>query len=399
MKKISIVVALLLVAALAAVPASAQNFSDVEADHWAYEAVNELVATGIVEGYPDGTFGGDENMTRYEISMVLTRLMDRLEDERDELADDLEPEEGLTSEQALEVDAIVESMMEENMPEEEVSSEDVEEVTSAIEKLEEEYSLEMELISGFVQDNIEGISDVNDDVADLEEDQDNVYIDGEYNVSFKDVIYDDKDGTWDNGPIADPFAEADLYNDDDEWDSDLLFGGDVYFSDPEVDAGDYDNDVIENDEFVNTLDMDFNVNTDVLDADLNTSAALNYHNDEDDNAYLDFTGLSGVVEGNGFKATIEEEINPGLAPFLYNTDTNDGAVVEIGDTSYVLGVEDKSDEDESNHHVNVGVKHPVNIIGQSLNLYYGTHKHDAPESKTPVFDATVDSESNEVLGA
>ena len=42
-----------------AVPVLAQGpFTDVPADHWAYDAVNQLQKDGILIGYPDGTFGG-----------------------------------------------------------------------------------------------------------------------------------------------------------------------------------------------------------------------------------------------------------------------------------------------------------------------------------------------------
>ena len=74
MKKI---LALAAVAALTAgVSAYAANpFSDVTADDWAYQAVSDLSAQGVVEGYPDGTFKGERNMTRYELAQIVARLM------------------------------------------------------------------------------------------------------------------------------------------------------------------------------------------------------------------------------------------------------------------------------------------------------------------------------------
>lgn len=48
-------------------------------DHWAFDAIAELAAKGIVEGYPDGTFKGDRAMTRYEMAMVVARLLARVE--------------------------------------------------------------------------------------------------------------------------------------------------------------------------------------------------------------------------------------------------------------------------------------------------------------------------------
>ena len=74
MKKI---LALAAAAALTAgVSAYAANpFSDVTADDWAYQAVSDLSAQGVVEGYPDGTFKGEKNMTRYELAQIVARLM------------------------------------------------------------------------------------------------------------------------------------------------------------------------------------------------------------------------------------------------------------------------------------------------------------------------------------
>lgn len=52
-------------------------FPDVEKNHWAYEAVNDLVNRGLLAGYPDGTFKGDSNMTRYEFAMIVERAIQR----------------------------------------------------------------------------------------------------------------------------------------------------------------------------------------------------------------------------------------------------------------------------------------------------------------------------------
>jgi hypothetical protein len=70
------VCALFLIAATA--PAMAQGaFADVPSDHWAYDAVQELAQSGIVIGYPDGTFKGQRQMTRYEFAMAISRLVEK----------------------------------------------------------------------------------------------------------------------------------------------------------------------------------------------------------------------------------------------------------------------------------------------------------------------------------
>ena len=54
---------------------AANPFSDVPAGHWAYDSVNQLAAAGVVDGYPDGTYGGDKLMTRYEMAQIVAKAM------------------------------------------------------------------------------------------------------------------------------------------------------------------------------------------------------------------------------------------------------------------------------------------------------------------------------------
>ncbi len=74
MKKILAIAA---VAALSAgVSAYAANpFSDVTPNDWAYQAVESLSEQGVVEGYPDGTFKGERNITRYEMAQIIARML------------------------------------------------------------------------------------------------------------------------------------------------------------------------------------------------------------------------------------------------------------------------------------------------------------------------------------
>jgi hypothetical protein len=67
--------------ALAAAPVFAQGgpFADVPTDHWAYAAVDKLQKQGIVIGYPDGTYGGKRQMTRYEFAIAIARLLDKIQ--------------------------------------------------------------------------------------------------------------------------------------------------------------------------------------------------------------------------------------------------------------------------------------------------------------------------------
>lgn len=72
-KKLTVVI--LLGAMLIAPIFAAPMFSDVNSKHWAADAVAQLAAKGIVEGYPDGTFKGDRAATRWEMAMMVARLL------------------------------------------------------------------------------------------------------------------------------------------------------------------------------------------------------------------------------------------------------------------------------------------------------------------------------------
>ena len=76
MKK-SLVLAMAMAMALGVTASAyaANPFSDVPAGHWAYDAVNKLAAEGVVDGYPDGTYGGDKLMTRYEMAQIVAKAM------------------------------------------------------------------------------------------------------------------------------------------------------------------------------------------------------------------------------------------------------------------------------------------------------------------------------------
>ena len=82
MKKtlVSALTTALVVGAASTTFAAANPFADVPADHWAYDAVAQLVQDGIVNGYAaDGTYKGDQNMTRYEMAQIVAKAMAKSE--------------------------------------------------------------------------------------------------------------------------------------------------------------------------------------------------------------------------------------------------------------------------------------------------------------------------------
>jgi hypothetical protein len=60
--------------------ASATPFSDVPANHWAYQYIQSLAADGLIDGYPDGKFKGDRPLTRYEMAVVVARVIAKLQE-------------------------------------------------------------------------------------------------------------------------------------------------------------------------------------------------------------------------------------------------------------------------------------------------------------------------------
>lgn len=72
---VSAITAALVVGAASTTFAAANPFSDVPADSWAYDAVTTLAADGVIDGYPDGTYQGQNTMTRYEMAQIVARAM------------------------------------------------------------------------------------------------------------------------------------------------------------------------------------------------------------------------------------------------------------------------------------------------------------------------------------
>ena len=229
MRKFTIVVALLLVVAIAAPAVQGDSFPDVDEDHWAYEAVEALVAAGIVEGYPDGEYKGDETITRYEMAMMVQRAVENINEELDMLDTDImyieddiaELEEGLTAGQAEDVVAIVERMIEDVDPDmpEELTEKQAEQVTEIVEAMVAEFETELdemdaelgalryvidtqtELLRGQVEEVEDTIADVEDRVDELEDEQPSFEFTGEFTADFEHdeivdlgcmgVLYDD----------------------------------------------------------------------------------------------------------------------------------------------------------------------------------------------------------------
>jgi len=72
-------VLLILASLVICLPASALTFKDMKSDHWAAPAVYDLVKRGITDGFPDGTFRGNEDLTRYQTAVFLYKMANSIE--------------------------------------------------------------------------------------------------------------------------------------------------------------------------------------------------------------------------------------------------------------------------------------------------------------------------------
>jgi len=86
MKKLVLVLVLVLAFAL---PVLANPFVDVPLNHWAYDSVQSLAAKGVIVGYPDGTFGGEKSLTRYEFAEATAKALAYVEGMDFAAADDV----------------------------------------------------------------------------------------------------------------------------------------------------------------------------------------------------------------------------------------------------------------------------------------------------------------------
>ncbi|PIE55038.1 MAG: S-layer protein [Dethiosulfovibrio peptidovorans] len=75
MKKLCALLAVVALVAFAAPAFAANPFMDVPMNCWAYDAVGQLAARGVISGFPDGTFKGNQPMTRYEMASVVARAL------------------------------------------------------------------------------------------------------------------------------------------------------------------------------------------------------------------------------------------------------------------------------------------------------------------------------------
>jgi len=155
MKKLLICVLTVVMFLAVAVSASAEDFTDITSEHWAYEAVMHLSSLDIIDGYPDGTFQGEERISRYEAAVIVSRALEIFDITAEELREGIEEardaaeEVAISSEEAAEMAEIVFEIVEKNDTEEpvkvpeELTEKQAEQVEALIKAL--TYELEEEI--------------------------------------------------------------------------------------------------------------------------------------------------------------------------------------------------------------------------------------------------------------
>jgi len=373
MKK-SLVIAILLLALT--VSAFAGSFADVPANHWAYEAVNKLVAAGLITGYPDGTFKGQNTLTRYEVATILARLLENLAEARAELMDQvtfmlhdavLSVESGLSEAQAEDVQAILQAVIDKNTggTGAGLTAEQAEDIYAVIAELAREFDAEL-LELGIRVGRLER------KVAALEEatpEKPAVSFNGEYKFELKDYS-----GT-------NPFTGKDNKR--------------GYYKSPfDYDLGE-EPDYVLGTEIYHQLDLNTKVENGPLSADLNLTASKLVFGDNNKVHGFKLDDLSATLNGRDFTATLKKEQKVGMRPYLFggfgdwDGEKVDGVVVETANGRYFV---DGKVDDDSNKFAIAG-SNDVDLLG-GFNLFYGFAKLTNDNN-----DILVDDEQNTtVLG-
>jgi hypothetical protein len=205
-KKIILIMLIIFLTA-AVLPAGAQSFSDLPANHWAYDAVSKLVEAGIIEGYPDGEYKGQRRMSRYEMAVMVSRALDNVYSEMDAL------DAGLTMGQAEDAAAVIRALMEKNL-QDEITDGQVEEVADIVDALTYEMEAELRVLGIDLKKSAQAVEELEAKIAELKIPEDNIEFTAGVNSVFESANYKGDN----NSEIA---AAMKLWADSDALDLDL----------------------------------------------------------------------------------------------------------------------------------------------------------------------------------
>jgi hypothetical protein len=310
MKKLTITIALLLVVAFA-MPVFGASFSDVPSDHWAYSAINKLVAAGIVEGYPDGEFKGQQSMTRYEMAVMVSRALDNIADEQKEMA------AGLTTGQAEDVTAIVKALMEKNTGEEFTDAQ-AKQAADIVDALTFELKAELKVLGAKVDTLGKDVDEIKATIAALDVPEDNIEFSG----------------------VVTTYAQVGSYGDDDEQaaTAEALADGDVLDADLSNNGGgDYDDFPAEQ-AFYQEIDLLLNGSLKGINFDLAVDTITNGFTDYEGYNYDGYTDVLGA-QGDGNSIDMDTALLT-LTQDNWTVKIGDMGDYDVDDSAYFYDVED-----------------------------------------------------------
>ena len=87
-KKLSVLSFLLILLFCTSFTITAEEIEDLPVNHWAYESVNTLIDRGYLDLYDDDTFRGDNTLTRYEMAVIIARMLEDIQTDTTRLTED-----------------------------------------------------------------------------------------------------------------------------------------------------------------------------------------------------------------------------------------------------------------------------------------------------------------------
>lgn len=169
----------------------AGSFTDISSDHWAYDAVNKLVASGVITGFPDETFRGQKNLSRYDIAVIVAKVLDKMEAADTALASKINQDDKLSLDERVKVNEIIKSIVNTNTGKE-LSEQQADEVRSIVQALTLEFGPELKELGVTVDSLVSDVEKLKKDMETLKaRPTDNVTISGEIRTIFEYADYGD----------------------------------------------------------------------------------------------------------------------------------------------------------------------------------------------------------------
>lgn len=385
MKKNIIVVILVL---LLTISVLAGSYQDVPNNHWAYEAVDALAATGLITGYPDATYQGENQLTRYEIAVILARLLNQIDEKSDkifneavstidETVEDIVKESTieLSESQEIQVENIIESIIEKNQAiPKELSKEQLIQVIDLIDALSYEFKSELsslnvdnERILGeikSIRDKYKAFDGFNERLVSLESKVYNptVTLSGSYQVDIRNIVSDSVPGAI---PYADPFKLDYTENQRTLVQRNGNVPNDIYGRRDYFQAGSFNH----QDRSNATLNLNIDVDKAPFSANIQL-AALTHEFESTFENDLDLRNFRASIEGGSILIDIEPNIRPDFAPYLFHsTQQLHGAVARVGrDNSFALGNIKNGPQDKDLVFAGLST---VSLLEQKFDIAYG----------------------------